>query len=84
MAPSEVQDHRRARPAQTLRRGRRARLAREVRCPIRGLNKEIKRHTEVVGVFPNPEALLRLAAWCSSKPATNGRPASAATCPKDP
>lgn len=29
--------------------------------PTRYLNKEIKRRTDVVGVFPNPEALLRLA-----------------------
>jgi Transposase, Mutator family len=29
--------------------------------PLERLNKEIKRHTEVVGVVPNPEALLRLA-----------------------
>ncbi len=29
--------------------------------PSSGWNKEIKRRTDVVGVFPNPAALLRLA-----------------------
>ncbi len=48
------------------------------------LNKEIKRRTDVVGVSPIPRPCCGWPARCSSKPTTNGRPASAATCPKGP
>ena len=38
--------------------------------PLERLNREVKRRTDVVGVFPNPEALLRLASGLCEEEAT--------------
>ena len=48
-----------------------------VQEPVGAPSREIKSQTDVVGVFPNPEALLRLALPCRWSNRTNGLPPTA-------